>query len=262
MTRPRSLTYLASAFAALALLAPAAFAGSVSLSFDTAADTAGWSKDRSQPQVFESGTSGGGRVGVLQLGVRESGQQGNRGGSLDDDFYNYHGMTYGLGMEGPAAVSIDMYVDSTWTTGARAGMWTTMSNGNKSYPIIEYVVGGVIDGQEEGSGPFTGFRYWQSGFGWNDSGVSANLDGWNSLSITLDGSQVHFSINGEQFYSVDSLGAHAVNNVILQAHNEGTAGEYDVYYDNFAAAPVPSPTAALGGFALMGLTVLRRRRAA
>ncbi len=250
----RFIAPLVAAGLALGLTA-GAFADSVNMSFNSAGDTAGWYKDRYAPQVFDSGVSGGGRSGVLQLGVRESGQSGNRGGSYDSDFYNYQGMKYDLGMEGHVRVSVDMFVDSTWDDGSRAGMWTTMSNGNASFPIIEYVVGAT----DMNAPSFTGFRFWQSGLGWSDTGVAVSQDTWNRLSIELDGSSVLFYLNGTHFSTVSSNGAHGVDNVILQAHNMGIAGEYDAYFDNLSAAVVPTPSAALGGLALMGLPLLRRR---
>ena len=220
-----------------------------------------WYTDRYAPQVFDSQVMFGGD-NRLQLGLRSAGQDGNRG-SQNGSFYNYQGRKFDMptGTEIGSSVSIDMFADSTWASGARAGMWTTMSNGNLTYPIIEF----AVDGDNGDGGSFTGFRWWQSGIGWTEAvGMTAD-DQWYTMTISLTASDVLFDItsvlSGSSIFSasVDNLGAHAIDNVILQGHNQGIAGEYDIYYDNFVINSVPTP-GALALLSMGGIAAIRRRR--
>jgi hypothetical protein len=254
MSRNRLISY---ATAIVVCMLSASIVNAETLTFDSAGDTAGWTTDRYAPQIFQSGVSGGGRNGVLQLGLLTAGQQADRPSPYNTPFYNYQGKSLALGIEAPAAVSVDMYVDSTWSAGARAGMWATNSNGNLSFPIIEYVVGTTDAGT--GANPYTGFRYWQSNVGWTAVAGTFAADAWHNLSIQLAGNDVLFSLDGTQFATVSAQGAHRIDNVILQGHNQGIAGQYDIYFDNLHAAPVPLPPAALAGVGLIGLLAAKRR---
>ena len=251
------ITRFSIAAVVVACMLSASIVNADTITFDSAGDTAGWTTDRYAPQIFQSGVSGGGRNGVLQLGLRADGQQANRPSPYNTPFYNYQGKSLALGIEAPAAVSVDMFVDSTWSAGSRAGMWATNSNGNLSFPIIEYVVETTDAGT--GANPYTGFRYWQSNVGWTAVAGTFAEDAWYNLSIELAGGQVLFSLDGTQFAAVSAQGAHRIDNVILQGHNQGIAGEYDVYFDNVHAAPVPLPPAALAGVGLIGLVAAKRR---
>jgi hypothetical protein len=216
-----------------------------------------WYTDRYAPQVFKSTLFDGDNR--LQLGLRSAGQQANRE-AHSGDFYNYQGRKYDTAnaLTG-SSVSIEMYVDSNWTTGSRAGMWTTMANGNLTYPIIEWVVGDANS--------HTGFRYWQSFSGWTEVDGTYAQDAWHKMEIQLHSTQVEFYIDDVLIESVSNLGAESVENVILQGHNQGVAGEYDIYYDNFtieAVGAIPEPltiAAVFGGVSALGGYVRRRRRA-
>lgn len=230
---------------------------SVSVSFDSTTDTDDWYTDRYAPAVFESGVDFGGRTGVLRHGVREADNEQNRPAGFNVPFYNYQGKKYDLNSpEGWfVSTSIDMYVDSSWLPGARAGFWTTMNNGNLTYPIIEYVVGGT--------GEFTGFRWWQSYQGWTD-GLAVAADSWYNLRIERDSQNISFFIDNANIGVVENLGATGLSNVILNVHNQGIAGNYDVHYDNLSMNAVPEPgTIALLGLGLIGVAggaYIRRRK--
>jgi hypothetical protein len=220
-----------------------------------------WTPDRYEPQVF---TTNGNDI---TLGLRSAGFQANRVAPFDGGFYNYQGMATSTGFDSAfvgSSVSIEMYVSNDWNDGVRAGFWTTMSNGNNSFPIIEYTRGTSTAGTV-GSGNFTGFRWWQSGIGWTEINQSFTTNAWYRLTIGLSASQVSFGIadvatNATLFSTTASgLGADKINNVILNAHNQGIAGEYDVLYRNFAVNAIPAP----GALALLGAAGLfgaRRRR--
>jgi hypothetical protein len=194
-----------------------------------------WYTDRYAPAVFESAFFDG--DDRLRQGVRAADNQANRPGSFSSGFYNYQGRKIDVNMGGlPATVSIDVYADSTWASGTRAGIWTTMSNGNLTFPIIEYCVNGD---NGDGNGPtYTGFRYWQSGIGWTATSFeNAPTDQWYTLEIELTPAMVNFSIDGTGIGSVDNLDAKMIDNIILNVHNEGPAGDYDVYWDNLTTGP-------------------------
>lgn len=227
-------------------------AGDITLGASQASGT--WYTDRYAPGVFESGVMFNGDTRLHQ-GIRSGDSQANRPGSFSSDFYNYQGRKFDVNSGINSSVSIDLFVDSTWSSGTRAGMWTTMSNGNNSFPIIEY----VVDGDNGDAMSYTGFRWWQSGIGWTATSFqNATQDEWYTLDIELTATTVEFSINGTSIGTVGNLGAHMIDNVILNAHNQGIAGEYDVYWDNFNAVPAPGALALIG---LGGFTATRRRRA-
>jgi Dockerin type I domain len=194
-----------------------------------------WYTDRYAPAVFENAVFDGDNR--LKQGVRSADNQANRPGSFSSSFYNYQGRKLDVGIGIPSTISIDIYVDSTWLSGTRAGLWTTMSNGNLTFPIIEYCVNGD---NGDGNGPtYTGFRYWQSNIGWTATSFeNATTDQWYTLEIELNPTDVNFSIDGTPIGTVDNLGANMIDNVILNVHNEGPAGDYDVYWDNLTTGPV------------------------
>jgi hypothetical protein len=236
-------------------VAAVAVAGSASASVT-------WTQDRYAPQVFNT-------VGNdITLGLRSAGSAANRPSAFSSTFYNYQGMATSSGFSGAergSSVSIEMRVDAAWNNGARAGFWTTMSNGNLTYPIIEYVKGTSTAGAVGESG-FTGFRWWQSGLGWTQINASVGTNAWYRMTIGLGQTNVTFDItdvfSGTSIFSstVGNQGALKIDNVILNAHNQGIAGEYDVQYRNFVVNAVPAPGAAalLGAAGLVGA---RRRKA-
>lgn len=248
--------------AALAALAGTAGADVFTQTYDTAGDitlapaqTPGaWYTDRYAPAVFESGVMFDGDTRLRQ-GVRAADNEAGRAsGSFGSGFYNYQGRKFDVGSGYNSSVSIDIFVDSTWASGTRAGMWTTMSNGNLTFPIVEY----VVDGDNGDAVPYTGFRRWQSDTGWTATSFeNTGTDQWYTLDILLTPTTVDYSINGTSVGSVGNLGAHMIDNVILNVHNQGLAGDYDVYWDNFVAVPTPASAALLG---LGGLVAVRRRR--
>ena len=236
-------------------VAAVAVAGSAMASY-----TGSWVQDRYAPQAFNTvGNS-------ITLGLRSAGFAANRPSSFSSSFYNYQGMKTSPDWTDTTAgssVSIEMYVDNSWNVGTRAGMWTTMSNGNLTFPIIEYTKG-TSTGGTVGAGEFTGFRWWQSGIGWTQINAAVSTDRWYRMTIGLTSSLVTFDITdvagGTSIFSstVGNLGAHKIDNVILNAHNQGVAGEYDVQYRNFAVIPAPGAAMLLG---LTGVFAGRRRRA-
>jgi len=233
-------------------VAAVAFAGS-------AMGSQSWTVDRYAPQVFDVVGSN------ITLGLRSAGFEANRPAPFNSGFYNYQGMKTTpdwLDTSAGSFVSIEMYVSDSWNDGVRAGMWTTMSNGNLTYPIIEYTKGTSTAGVV-GAGEFTGFRWWQSGQGWTQINAAVTTNQWYRMTIGLTSSVVTFDITdvagGTSIFSstVGNLGAQKIDNVILNAHNQGIAGEYDVQYRNFAVVPAPGAIALLGLAGVAG----RRRRA-
>jgi len=218
-----------------------------------------WVVDRYAPQEFNVVGSN------ISMGLRSAGFQANRPAPFNSGFYNYQGMATSPNWTDTIAgssVSVEMYVNNSWNDGVRAGMWTTMSNGNLTYPIIEYTKGTSTAGVV-GPSEFTGFRWWQSGIGWTQINAAVSTDKWYRMTIGLTNSVVTFDITdvaaSTSIFSstVGNLGAQKIDNVILNAHNQGVAGEYNVEYRNFAVIPGPGAAALVG---MAGL-IARRRKA-
>jgi hypothetical protein len=235
----------------LAALATPALAGLQTQTFDTAPTLASsqtpgaWYTDRYAPAIFEQSFFDGDNR--LRVGVRSGDSQANRPGGYGSDFYNYQGRKFDTPGTGFGSfVSVDLYADTAWQNGTRAGIWATASNGNLSYPIIEFAVG-ADNSAYGGSSNFTGLRWWQSGIGWTEALAMSADDAWHNLKIELTPTDVLFYHNDVQFASVGNLGADSFDNIILQAHNQGVAGEYDVYWDNLTYSVIPAPGAVLLG---------------
>lgn len=194
-----------------------------------------WYVDRYAPAVFESAVFDGDNR--LKHGLRAADNQANRPGGFSSDFYNYQGRKWDTNVTAGESFEVDLYVDSTWLPGTRASIWATASDGNLTFPIIEYVVDGDVGGS-----PFTGFRWWQSGIGWTASSlVNPPMDQWYTLEIKLTATEIEYYVDNTLIGTVSNLGASTFINVILQGHNEGTAGEYDIYWDNLSVgATAPS----------------------
>lgn len=232
-----------------------------SVAVATSANAFVWTPDRYAPDVFTTAGSN------ITLGLRASGFQANRNASFSSSFYNYQGMATSTGFAGAetgSSVSIEMYVDDSWSNGTRAGFWTTMGNGNLTFPIIEYTKG-TSTGGTVGASEFTGFRWWQSGIGWTQTNLSVATNAWYKMTIGLTASLVTFEITdaatSTSIFSatVGNLGAERIDNVILNGHNQGIAGEYDIQYRNLEVNAIPAP----GALALLGVGGLlggRRRR--
>ena len=224
----------------------------------------GWSVDRYAPQVFDTVSFGG--SDRLRLGLRTSGNLANRPSGYDNSFYNYQGMQQSItGAPTGSSISVDMYVDNNWNDGARAGIWGVLSNsgGISAYPIIEYTKGTNTDGSI-GAGNFSGFRYWDDTNGWVEQSTSIATNAWYRMTIGLTNSQATYSISDVATgalvanYAVSNLGSTFFSGLILQGHNKGPAGDYDIMFDNLTVAvPAPGVAALLG---LAGAFGHRRRR--
>ncbi|MEX2672118.1 MAG: hypothetical protein WD294_08430 [Phycisphaeraceae bacterium] len=269
MLRYGITTLSAAAIAVTLAPAPAAASGTQTQTFDVDPTTASsqtpdaWYKDRYAPQVFESEFFDG--DDRLKLGLREAGQDGQRG-AQNGGFYNYQGRKFDTPYNTvDTSVSVDLYVDSGWNDGVRAGLWATAANGNLTFPILEYATDEEVGEAGSGDRVANGFRWWQSGEGWTEIESNVDADQWYRLTIGLTGTDVDFNItnlvdNTTVFDgSVANQGASSFDNIILQGHNEGRAGEYDIYWDNVVTA-VPTPMAGLAGLAAFGMLGMRRGR--
>ena len=260
-----SYQYSRTAIVAGALLACATVSAQ-SFNFDSAVTTGSsqapgvWYTDRYAPAGFTSpvGFLGDNR---LKQSIATADGANNRGSSYASGFYNTQGRKYDLN-SGTISMSIDLYIDSSWAnTGRRmAGFWgTAVDAGNviQAYPIIEF----ASNTDTDGSG--ARFRAWDSTTGWVSMGglpTGFAYDTFTTLSIDLVGSNFVYSV-GDLTTSVSALGATRIRNVILQGHNTQAGVDYDIYWDNFNAAPVPEPfTMVLAGGALAA-AIRRRRRA-
>ena len=160
-------------------------------------DLSAWTPDRFRPAIFETNTTRFAGNAVLKHGVRSADNQAARN-DLDPFHNNYQGMQIDVD-SGANAIGIDIFVDSLWTSGTRAGMWGVMNDGlgnsnSLTFPILEYVVNG--DNGDMAGPTFTGFRYWDSSFGWRGLAGTVGTDAWYTLGIELTATDVIFSING------------------------------------------------------------------
>ncbi len=149
-------------------------------------------------------------------------------------FENTQGRKYDI--PGTTTMSIELYVPASWeTTGERmAGFWGTAFDANDDislYPIIEFT---STDNDPRfrvwPADPFTG--------DWVDLGLPTGFayDQWYELTITLDGSNVTFTV-GDLSQTLGSNNSVEIGNVILQGHNFAPGGmTYNIYWDNLQYA--------------------------
>lgn len=211
-----------------------------------------WYTDRYAPAAFSAGQTGGGRTGVLALGISSADGQNNRPGSFSSAFYNTQGRKFDLA-PGTTSLFVDMYVPASGFDGAGqryAGLWGTAVNvadAISAYPIIEFAEGG--------------FRTW-NGASWDVVGPAAG-DQWYEVGLALNGSNFDYFINGQQVGSFGGNGSVGLANVILQGHNTTDGVNYTAYFDNLSttsAIPEPATLAVFGVMAAAGLGVRFRRR--
>ncbi len=211
-----------------------------------------WYTDRYAPAGFGNATLAG--ENVLKQSISAADGASSRPGAFSTAFYN----TQGRKLDAPAAttsLSIDLFIDSSWTDTSRryAGLWGTAFNGSggiSAYPIVEYGMGEL--------------RVYNTLTGlWISSGVAASSGDWMTLGIDLVGSDWVYSIDGTAVASIGANGSTRIGNVILQGHNTTAGVSYDIHWDNLrfgSAAAVPAPgSLALVGLALLVAGSLRRR---
>lgn len=240
-------------------------AAAIELMPDFANVPTGWSTDRFDPAAFANVGTFQGRDNVLGISISRAEGFGSRGGGFDSTFYNTQGRKH-LISGGPGdSLSADLFVPLEWSDEGsgtvRTDMWGVMGDGSNitKYPIIGFTnLGGTAR-----------FRIWDDST-WLDLGVAVNFDAWNSLSITLDGSDFVYSVNGvDVFTDTTPTGSTQFDEVIMQSYNffgDPSLGnvnpvEYTSYWANVGSASVPEPAAmALFGIGLVGAGVARRRR--
>lgn len=229
-------------------------------SFDNPGDTAGWTIDRYAPATFQSGVTYGGRTGTLDEATAVSDGANNRPGGFGSSFYNTQGMAFLT--PGATEMSIDLYIDPLYANSADdsrlAGFWGVGIDGSNTisaYPIVElHKIGAAL-----------AFRGWDSNLGsWFDltAPVGALNTGWDTLGISLVGTNVQYTVNGQLAGLVDSGGTVSLKSTILQVYNT-TGGVVDVAHWDNLSANVPEPTTwvmmilGLGG---VGAALRRTRR--
>jgi hypothetical protein len=152
-------------------------------------------------------------------------------------FYHTQGIKLDIGKAD--FLSIDMYVDSAWTDQTRfAGIWGVLFDSNNvisNYPILEFQ---LPDSTTAANG---GFDVWDSNHGdWLDLLETVfNLDGWNTLSMSIKDGFVTYVVNGNEVAKVADTNSSYIGEVILNAKNE-EAG-YTVRYDNLTYNTVSEP---------------------
>ncbi|GHE84193.1 PEP-CTERM sorting domain-containing protein [Thalassotalea profundi] len=237
--------YLASTACALLFAATSlsnvANAGLMTLTFDNTSSLSDWTKDRTTPSGFEIIND------ELVMTVA---------GELDDDnFYNTQGMQLDIGESN--YMSVDMWIDSSWTaTGRFGGLWAVAYNADTTradeYPILEF--------QNDPNGA-TGVAKWESGIGWVVPPSSQfTMDAFNKLEIMLVNNTYQYLVNGNLVHTAASTSTY-LGSIILNGYNTMSAdGGYQVRYDNvtYGTVNVPEPsTLAIFALALAGLGARR-----
>jgi len=234
------------------------FSSPITLGNAQAPDT--WYKDRYVPAGFESQQSFMGDDRLLQT-ISASDAQASA-------FYNTQGRKFDL-EPGTFATSIDLYVDSNWTSASAdvvrfAGFWATGFDGAaavSSYPILEI---SRYDGN-------LGVYAWDpvnGGFTLEKALLASDLDAFHNLGIRLDGGNLEYTFDGATIATFASGGTESLGNVILQGYNTTGGVDRSIYWDNLSAqnTAVPEPASVISAATALGLAGLvaarRRRRAA
>lgn len=214
-----------------------------------------WYTDRYAPASFASGLIGGGRNGVLGLGISSADSEANRPGAFSSSFYNTQGRKFDLAA-GTTSLFIDMFVPTGFNTGRYAGLWGTAvdeANAVTDFPIVEFANGG--------------FRTWNGGVtptGWDNVTGTFATNQWYEVGFVLNGGQFDYYINGQLTgTTLNSATSVGLANVILQGHNTQTGANYTAYFDNLStttSTPEPATMATLGLLAVgVGLRYRRRK---
>ncbi|NMH59325.1 family 16 glycoside hydrolase [Alteromonas ponticola] len=220
-------------------------AAMVTHTFDNGSDLSAWEVDRCAPDSFGISDN------ELVMSVNAESSCLSQGG-----FYHTQGMKLDTG--NATVLSIDMFVDSSWSGAERfGGMWGVSYDSTDTidgYPIMEFQ---IPDASTAANG---GFDVWDNS-GWADLTASFLMDDWNTLMFKINGTQTEYYLNGALINSVDNGDTQYFGEVILNMKN--AQNNYSVRYDNlsFGTADVNAPaTAALFTLVLGGLVARRRNK--
>lgn len=213
----------------------------VTNTFDNGTDLSSWETDRCAPDSFEVSNN------ELVLSVEDDSACLDQGA-----FYHTQGMKLDIGQS--TMLSIDMFVDGSWTDALRfGGLWGVSYDSSDSidgYPILEFQVPDLTVASNGN------FEAWDNS-GWTSTAQNVvNVNDWNTLMFSLSGTTTEYYINGNLVHSYDNGDTQYFGEVILNAFNDGAG--YSVRYDNlvYGTAEVNAPAtiglmmAALGGIAL------------
>ena len=263
-------------FAALsvATLLPLSSAHAAVFSDDfTGSPDAAWTTDRYEPNGFATVSFDGGDR--LQISISEAQGAANRGGQ-SAAFYNTQGRSVAVGSIPEWSVSADLFVSSDMVSGnnlRRTDLWARTgdvgSEPGASYPIIGLRRFDPADAfNAAASNISSAWRVWDGDVvgGWVNLAAAVD-EGWNTLAMSGNSSEINFFLNGNLVYT-DSTIVPAVSeltNVYLQGYNfnqVGSGQDYVAHWDNVVVNAVPEPASlALAGAAALGLFVVRRRNA-
>lgn len=229
-------------FGAMVLVSNIANASVVTHDFSNGDSLANWSVDRAAPSSFSIINN------ELVMAI-----DGNDYPDSRAPFYDTQGMQLDIGKS--TYLSIDMYVDSSWSSSERfAGMWGVgrdSSDDISAYPILEYQGPGI-------DGPSAGFNIWDNS-GWQGITTLFDFDAFNTLELLVTGAGIEYYLNDSLVHTDASSGTTYLSAVILNAKNDGTS--FDVRYDNLKYGNVPEPTViTLFGAGLLAAGFVRRRR--
>ena len=263
-----------SIFAGLASLSNAQ--GYFSDNFSSNSQLNYYGTDREAPQSVTTGTFFG--KTAVKLTVWDD-------SAVTDPFYDFQGIqrygdtahTTGFGVQAAGSnISLDFYIPSSWngtaggTNDKRGGdLWarfddTTMSVGNDAYPTVGFYNEGDGNGLGvETFDTYTGNINVFSLATLAGLGAGINLDGWNNVAMSFDGTTLSSFVNGKLIHTDSDTGWGNVATLeggFIQGWRPlssiNTNNTYDVIATNMAVVPEPASFAVLG----LGAFALIRRR--
>ncbi len=227
-----------------------------------------WTVDRASPSSITVASN------TVTLGVTPATYQPETSEDIGPPMYNFYD-TQGITRADPTAdpewtvfgsiyVTPDMMTTTAGSPQEREGIWTSTVDQNY-YPIIDITnVSDTYADSHDASATDRSVR-WQV---WNDNINDPNNDnwvdlsapvsaGWNSLSITFNGSDFVYGINGSTVYTEPdtAISNPDLNAVYLETYNFNDT--YNATFGAVSAVPEPASFSVLG---LGALALMRRRR--
>ena len=164
-----------------------------------------WQPDRLYPSGGVDSISFGGRSNVAEIKMDSTQASG------DGSWWGFEGIKQVA--DHGVAVQVDFYVPSDFQTHpVSAGFWASDAPRITAYPMIAFRNDDAVT---------AGF-YTFEGSGWAATGIDANYDSWNTLSLTLDPDNdvVNYAINGQAAGSIAAYGD-SIGQVFLNQYNYG-----------------------------------------
>jgi hypothetical protein len=233
-------TLLKAAMLASVFASSTSYAELVTTTFDNGSSLSDWTTDRSTPAGFEIVNN------ELVMSI-----DGSEARDLDN-FRSTQGMK--LDTNGATFVSIDMFVDASWTGAKRfGGFWGVATNADgdiSAYPILEFQGAGT-------NFTDTGIAFWDNN-GWVDVSTLFNNDAFNTFAFQIASNGIEYFLNGTLIHTDSESGSISFSDIILNAKNVGDS--YSVRFDNLVVGTSEVPMPASIGLLALGILALCLRK--